>query len=136
MNILDIMSRDVIKVGLKTTVADAINLMQAHHVRHLVVVTADGSLVGIVSDRDLRLASQSPYAVPDVVEADTFAQAILVEQVMTVTPYCVSPQHSVSEVAHQLIEHQISAVPVIHDEILIGIVTSTDLLKVLVAQPL
>ena len=135
MNIIDIMATNLINVGTKTTVTSAIKIMQENDVRHLIVIAGDGSLQGIVSDRDLRLATQSPYAVYDIEKADAFADSLLIEQVMTRTPHCVSPHFSVAEVASMMVEHHINAVPVLQDSDLIGIVTSTDLLKVLAAQP-
>jgi len=136
MNIIDIMTTDIIKVGKNTTLAEASEIMQENQVRHLIVVGKGGDLCGIVSDRDLRLAAQSPFAIYNSEKADEFAENILIKQVMTETPYCVSPNFSVAEVASVMVEHQINAVPVLQDKVLIGLVTSTDLLKVLVAQPI
>lgn len=135
MKIIDIMSDKLVRVSSQTTVADAINLIQENNIRHLIVTRGDGSLLGILSDRDLRLATQSPYAVYDVEKADSFAESLLVEQVMSPTPYCVSPHFSVTEVASMMVEHQINAVPVLQDGTITGIVTSTDLLKVLATLP-
>lgn len=136
MNILDIMATDVIKVGLKTTLAEASDIMQESKVRHLIVVAKDGDMRGIISDRDLRLAAKSPFAIYDSEKADDLADKVLIEQMMTETPYCVSPNFSVAEVASLMVEHHVSAVPVLQDKNLIGIVTSTDLLKILVTQAL
>jgi CBS domain-containing protein len=52
---------------------------------------------------------------------------------MAPMPHCITPQASVSEAAQLMLEYKISALPVMRDGTLIGIVTTTDLLKLLVS---
>lgn len=134
MNVIDIMSKGVYSISRKTTVSSAIDLMLTNNVRHLVVLGDGGTLVGIVSDRDLRLAAQSPYSVYEEEKADSFVETLTIDKVMTETPECIYPMASVSETARLMIDKRISALPVVRDEEVIGIVTSTDLLELLVTS--
>jgi len=130
LTMLDIMTPNVVTIHASDTLATACNVMDSAKTRHLFVVNADGSLVGVVSDRDCKLALQSPFA-GEGIKAAKFAEKILVERIMTKMPHCVSPQTYVQEAAQIMLENRINSLPVMRDGTLIGIVTTTDLLKVL-----
>ena len=131
MNVLDIMTPKPTAICKTDSLSNALKIMEEKKTRHLIVVEADGKLVGIISDRDCKEAMASPYAIYDSKRADSFAQKILVQRIMTQTPICVSPQSSVQESAQLMIEKHFNALPVMQDGNVIGIITSTDLLKVL-----
>lgn len=131
MNMLDVMTSHVITIHEKDSVATARKIMKDANTRHLVVTSADGGVVGIVSDRDCKLAMQSPF-VPDDSPTHELAENISIQRIMAHAPHCVEPHVSVQEAAQMMIEHRISALPVVNDGMLMGIVTTTDLLKVLV----
>ncbi len=135
MNVVDIMTPKVVAIHMKDSLTKACNVLEDARVRHLLVIDSDGALVGIVSDRDCKLAVQSPYSVYDQETADAFADRILVEKVMTRTPECIEPLASVQEAAYIMLEKHINALPVRQDGNIIGIVTSSDLLRVLATQP-
>lgn len=131
MQVIDYMSRYVIKISVNDTLATARDLMAENNVRHLMVVAADGQLSGIVSDRDCKLASLPSFTASDVVDA-RFANNTLIETIMTPTPTCIDPLASVEEAAEMLLKNHISALPVMRDHDLIGIITTTDLLRALI----
>lgn len=133
MNMFDVMSRNVISVHEKDSLATAASIMLESKTHHLVVLGASGKVLGILSDRDCKLAMQSPFSDGDPIE---LAESIPVSRIMTPTPQCVSPHLSVGEAAQLMLRHHIHALPVVHDDTLMGIVTSTDLLKLLVGQAL
>jgi len=81
-----------------------------------VPVVDDGKLVGIVSDRDVR--AHSGYLVQTKVTA-----------AMTSDPKTVTPHMSVEDAARLMIEHKIGGLPVVEDGKLVGILTTTDVLK-------
>lgn len=128
MNMLDIMTANVITVHESDNVATVCDIMTKAKTRHVVVVTPSGKIQGIVSDRDCNLAIQSPFKDGDPVK---FAHGILVNQIMAPMPHCITPHASVAEAAQLMLEYKISALPIMRDGTLIGIVTTTDLLKVL-----
>ena len=136
MNVIDIMTKGALSISRNTTVSSAIDLMLTNNVRHLIVLGETGNLLGIVSDRDLRLAAQSPYAVYEEEKADAFVDTLTIDKVMTEMPECITPQASVSEAAQLMVDKRISALPVMRDGDVLGIVTTTDLLGLLVGMPL
>jgi acetoin utilization protein AcuB len=94
--------------------------MRDHRFRHLPVVE-DGQLLGILSDRDLRPVLLSP----------TLARA-RVGELMSEDLTTVGPDALVEEAASLLVVKKIGCLPVVADGRLVGIVTETDLLGVLV----
>ena len=134
MNVWDIMTPNVICVYKSDTLAKAMRLMDEAKTHHLVVMEADGSLAGIVSDRDCKDALSVSSRFYGNSRATTLATKIVVKQIMTPTPVWITPQSSVQEAANLMLEKHINALPVLHDSTIIGIVTSTDLLRVLAEQ--
>jgi acetoin utilization protein AcuB len=114
------MTRAVVVVSPTVGLPAARRLMERMNIRHLPVVI-DGRLVGIVSDRDL-------LGRPEGVDPGTCGE------VMTPSPLTCSPDSSVGTVAAMMIEHKIDSLPVVLGERLIGLVTSTDLLELLVER--
>jgi acetoin utilization protein AcuB len=94
--------------------------MRDHRFRHLPVVV-DGRLIGILSERDLRPVLLSPGLAPAAVR-----------EVMSENPTTVTPDASVEDAASLLVVKKIGCLPVLEGERLVGIVTETDLLAVLV----
>jgi CBS domain-containing protein len=125
MNVFDVMQSQVICVHKTDTLATAISKMGDAGIRHLVVVDAESRLLGILSDRDCRLALTSTFSDED----ETLAHKIPVEYIMTGTPQVIGVQSSLREAALVMLEHRINALPVVRDGNLAGIITSTDLLE-------
>jgi acetoin utilization protein AcuB len=134
MQVLDIMTRDVVTLSRTDSLATAIDTMEKFDTRHLVVVEPDGKLIGIISDRDCKLGMKSPFVEYDEAQARKMAEKILVERIMTPMPEWIDPRCSVEEAATLMLEKHISCLPVMHDKLVIGIITTTDLLRVLVKQ--
>ena len=120
------MTRDVIVVPPGLSLAAAHAVMQRRSIRHLPVVQA-GVLLGILSDRDVlaraTLREDGSLDVPD-------QQVALA---MTPAPITCEPATTVAELARIMTERKIDAVPVLRGSQLVGLVTSTDLLLLLVA---
>lgn len=135
MNVIDIMTPKPIAIFKTDSLAKALNIMEKNQKRHLVVIEGDGELVGIISDRDCKEAMASPFAIYDSERAMSFAEKILVQRIMTHTPTNITPQSSVQEAARLMTENHFSALPVMQDKNIIGIITSTDLLNVLAELP-
>lgn len=128
----DLMTPAPVTLGTEATAAEALALCNEHEIRH-VIVLENGELVGIVSDRDLRDASP---ALGDNVDQRTELEKLRVGDVMTPDPITVHPQDLVGFAAQEMYERKIDALPVISEEgdeeELIGIVTSTDVMRALV----
>jgi acetoin utilization protein AcuB len=122
------MSRIVISVPGTTPVLEARALMQKERIRHLLVV-GDGRLLGIVTDRDIRLNMPSPATSLSVWEVNHLLARLTVEQVMTRTVIAIDPDRDAREAAWIMVDHKIGALPVLDGERLLGIITETDLLR-------
>ena len=127
------MSRNVIAIDVKDSMAEATRLMKENKVRRLPVLKR-GRLVGILTDRDIKEASASDANTLDIHELLYLLTKIRVEEIMTKDPVTVSPDYTVEETAQILLEKKISGVPVVDREgELAGIITQTDIFKVLVS---
>jgi len=115
------MTRDVVTVEPSATVADALDIIRSENIRHLPVVES-GRLVGVVTDRDLRLAL-SPEGGND---------GTRVEDVMSTSPVTTTPATPVESAAETLTELRIGCLPVLEDGELVGILTESDLLRAFV----
>jgi CBS domain-containing protein len=112
-----LMTREPAWLREDATLDEAAGLFQAIGVRHLPVVR-DGRLVGIVSDRDLRKAS-----------GRGLAGGAPVSDVMTREVVSLLPEASASTAAEKMSDEGVSALPVVSDEGFVGILTTTDLLR-------
>ncbi len=126
----DWMVRDPVTIGPKATVAEAEALLDAHRIRHLPVMDG-GRLVGLITDRDIRLASM-PRPRKEPSQPDALLQLVHVEQVMTPGPATASPDMPIAEAARLMLEHRYGGLPVVADGRLVGIITQGDLLKALI----
>jgi len=120
MLVEEIMRPDPITIGPETTLCDAYALMQAKGVRHLPVVDGD-ALVGVVTDRDLRLATSRLAERP-------FPPEARVREVMSHPVETASPRDPVERVASAMRERRIGCLPVVEAGRLVGIVTGANLL--------
>jgi acetoin utilization protein AcuB len=121
MLVKSVMTSPVVTVDPQTTIRRAWDLLQQWHCRHLPVVAHD-TLVGIVSDRDLQAALVD---VPPDQEGPT-VHAIMHRSIRT-----VAPETSLEEASRKLAELKIGALPVLDGRRLVGIVTETDLLRLI-----
>jgi acetoin utilization protein AcuB len=126
------MTSNVITASPETTLADALKLTRGNRIRHLPVVD-NNKLVGIVTDRDLRLA------MPPIWASDTdhalLRDALVtkqVEEVMVTEIITTSPTTPIENAARKLYEHRIGCLPVMEGDELVGIITETDLLRAFV----
>ena len=123
------MTRAVITAPPSMTLGEALALMQAKRFRHLPIVEGE-RLVGLVTDRDLRLASPPPGALSPV-EANRVMER-RVADVMVSELITASPEMPVEEAARLMHQHRIGCLPVTVGDHLVGILTASDLLRAFV----
>jgi CBS domain-containing protein len=128
MRVRDLMTPAPITVSPETSVVEARALMTEARVRHLPVVR-DGQLVGIVTDRDIRLNLPSPATSLSAGELNYLLARLPVEQTMTSAVITVDPQRSVREAGQIMLDHKIGSLPVLEQGRLVGILTETDFLR-------
>ncbi|HSB70253.1 MAG TPA: CBS and ACT domain-containing protein [Candidatus Methylomirabilis sp.] len=121
----------LITVTKDATLAQARELLHSHRIRHLPVVEGD-RLVGILTDRDIRQASPSSTAGISPDRTSAFLAQIPVSRAMVQDIRTVSPYTTIEEAARVMIEHKIGCLPVTEANRLVGIITETDILGVLV----
>jgi acetoin utilization protein AcuB len=121
------MTRDVVTAAPQTTLAEALKLLQKHVIRHLPVVE-DGRLLGLISDRDLRLLEPAPGGMSDEQRSQILTAQTL-RDVMTTNVDSTSPDTPIEEAARQLHMRHIGCLPVLEGQQLVGIITTTDLLR-------
>jgi acetoin utilization protein AcuB len=98
-------------------------------------VVEDGRLVGIVTDRDIRLNMPSPATTLSVWEVNYLLARLTAGEVMTTTVIVVDPERDARDAASLLVSERIGALPVVEGGKLVGIVTETDLLRAFVESP-
>jgi acetoin utilization protein AcuB len=107
-------------IGRKIPLATALDMMQTHRIRHLPVQEA-GELVGVLTDRDVRLASSF-----------IGTNELTVEDAMTPEPYHVTPQTPVDHVTETMAERKYGCAVVQQENgKIVGIFTATDALRFL-----
>ena len=123
----DIMTTEVKTVGRNDSVATAEQLMQLGRIRHVVVLDEDGSLVGVLSQRDLflggllRALGYGSHAKTRALEMLVVKEA-MVSDVITTTPHT-----PLSRAADTMLSRKIGCLPVVDgDGKLVGIVTESD----------
>ncbi len=123
----DSMAKEVVTVGPETTAVEALALCRENGIRHLPVLEG-GRLVGMISDRDLRSATPA-LGDPDRAKS---LQRIRVADEMAKEVVTIRPEDPIEEAAMEMYERKIGCLPVIDGEDLVGIVTSSDVLRALV----
>ncbi len=126
MLVRDIMTSPVAAVPPGATLEDAYRMMQEKQIRHLLVFDGD-RVVGVVTDRDLRLATSALSAAP-------FPPGSRVGSVMVRSPVTAAPDDPVEDAARVMRERKIGCLPVMEGDRLLGIVTGIDLLDALLAM--
>lgn len=125
----DAMSTDIVTLrpGDVLTVAD--DVMRLGRIRHMPVLDAEGTLVGIVSRRDF-LAGALTKVIGIGPDAERIALAELTaEAVMTRDVVTVAPETPLAEAAALMLERKIGCLPVLRDGRLAGILTESDFVR-------
>ncbi len=130
----EIMTRNLIKLNLSDELTKAEELFKTDKLRHIPVVT-ENKIIGMLSYTDLLRVS---YA--DVVEreADNVESIVFnmfsIRQVMTKDVVVINPETTIKETAEILSKNEFHALPVCENDNLVGIVTTTDLIKYFLEQ--
>jgi len=132
MRVRELMTGALITARPDMPVLDARHLMIEKRIRHLLVTSDSGELLGIVTDRDIRLNLPSQATSLSVWELNYLLTRLMVGKVMTQSVITVGPDREVRDAALLMLDHRIGALPVVDGGRLIGIVTETDLLRAFV----
>jgi acetoin utilization protein AcuB/CBS domain-containing protein len=129
------MRAPAITVNLAAPLTEALALMREYDVRRLPVVLDTGELRGIITQSDIRGAEVLQAGGIDPIDIANTLQHIKVYTVMQERPITVTPESGLREAAMLMIENKIGGLPVVDDmNMVIGIITESDLFEVLVQQ--
>jgi len=146
----DIMTTDPITARAEMTVTEAAQLMTERRVGALPVVDADGGLVGLVSEGDLIMQDAKVHfptylhllggfifypGSTERFESDLKkAVGATVGDVMTADPVTVSPDATIEDVATLLVEREVSRIPVMEGDRIVGIISKSDVVRAIAAE--
>jgi CBS domain-containing protein len=127
------MSAPPIVVAPTTSLAAAQRLMEQRHVRRLPVVER-GRLVGIITWGDLRAAQPSSATTLSVYEMRALLEQVTVAACMSRKPLTIASEAPLLEAAQKMLSWRIGGLPVVDGDRLVGIITESDLFRVLIAE--
>jgi len=122
------MTPDPKSVEANDPVKTAVMLVVENRIRHLPVVMGE-SLVGIISDRDLKRAMPSIVAGATAEEYQAFMEKTTVQQIMTADPLACAPDDDLVDLVREFCDKKVGAIPIVEGERLVGIVTQTDMME-------
>ena len=122
----DVMTPSPVCVTSSTSVLDIVRMIHAKQFRHLLVTDHRGRLLGLVSDRDV-LRCFGPGRYPD----QEILAGIAAAEIMSSDLVTIRPETRLLDAATEMLAHGISCLPVLADDKIVGILTSTDLSAVL-----
>lgn len=130
----DRMAEHPVTVKPSESIHDAIDKMKKGHFRHLPVVDEQGRLLGMLSDRDIRLIRPS-LALVSHEDAALKLWSTAVRQAAVFDPVTIYPDASLEQAAELMLRWEIGGLPVVNKfGALVGIMTYTDLLREFVAR--
>ena len=131
----DWMTPSPVTVGAKTTLPDAHKLMKERDFRRLPVIDDQGRLIGIVTLGDVREAGPSSATTLSIFELNYLLSQLTVDKIMTRDVVTVSPDATIRDAANLMLKHEVGALPVMENGKLVGIITESDIFRLVVQQP-
>ena len=136
LTVRDLMSANPDTISPDTLLRAVIDTMKVAGCRQLPVVDELGRVIGIVTDRDVRLAMNSPMIMRSRWQDEELIEKARAESCMTPDPITVSSDAPAYRAAEILSTYKFGALPVVDNGELVGIITVTDFLdRFTVQQP-
>lgn len=124
------MTRDLVTVTGDTSILKVKNLLKENHIDQIPVVEGK-KLIGIIADRDIRDNSPSPANTLSVHELNYLLSEMKTEAVMTKEVFTVTPGTTIEMAARVINDKHVNSLPVVIGDELVGLITTCDLLDVL-----
>jgi acetoin utilization protein AcuB len=121
------MRNEVITILPDATIAETCSLMDENRIRRIPVINQENQLLGIISKEDLKKALPSAVDASLDETSRALANQVKIETFMTQTPVTVSPIDTLEKVATIMRQHKIGGIPVVENELLVGIITESDI---------
>jgi len=132
MLVKDRMTPNPITILPDATHRQAAELMREHHIHHLPVLDKNDNLVGIVVEQDLLAAQPSPATTLSIYEIHGLLSRLQIKQIMKRPVHTTTPDCPIEEAARVMLSENIGCLPVVEDGEVVGIITDTDIFRVLV----
>lgn len=127
------MSREIVTLERNEGLDLADRIMTLGRIRHMPVLDEDGTLCGIVSQRDLFRGALATALGYGVVAQNKVLGSILVKEVMATELFTTTPDAPLAEAARLMLERKIGCLPVLEAGRLVGLITEADFVKYLAA---
>ncbi len=131
MYIGKIMCTNLVTITPDTSLVEARRIMESKPIDHLLIVDTKGHLEGILSDRDLKQNWASPATTLSNHELLYLLEKVKVKKIMRKAVLTISASTTVERAAYIMQQNNISALPVLENGNLVGIITATDVMGVL-----
>ncbi|GLI34961.1 CBS and ACT domain-containing protein [Desulforhabdus amnigena] len=125
------MKTNLITISPDTSIFKAREMMTTHRISHLPVTDGKAHLLGIVTDRDLKQAWASPATTLSVHELTYVLQKLTAANVMTKDVITGTPDMTIERAARIMFDNKIGALPIVKDDRLVGLITTSDLTEIL-----
>jgi acetoin utilization protein AcuB len=130
MLVRDVMTTDVTTLREDAALVDATLIFASSGVRHIPILNGK-KLVGIVTERDLKHYTPSILSGIPPAEYNRLMGSTPLSKIMTRDPATIEPGKTISEAVQMLYDRRIGCLPVVEDGELKGIITTTDMLNLL-----
>lgn len=131
MYVGNVMRTQLVTVPPATTLSSAQKILDENDINHLLVVDGDGELIGLVSDRDLKKSWASSATTLSKNELMYLLDQVTVASIMARKTITIAPGTTIERAALLMNENRINALPVLDGDELVGIITSRDVIKIL-----
>jgi CBS domain-containing protein len=128
MRVCEVMNSVVRTIGADESVGDAISLLAEEHISGVPVLNRQGQLVGVLSNSDI-LEAIAEHNDPEARE--TIFESTAVKDLMTTNPLTISTSATVREAAQRMLYLEVHRLFVVDDRKLLGVVSTTDLVRAL-----
>jgi len=126
--ISSVMTTNVLRANTEHSFLQLCRMLLELNVHHLPVEDQNGKLVGIISSNDVLRTFSYTIPLSKIADEHKLNEDIGVEELMTPNPITITPEASLSEAIRLFTEHKIQSLPVVQDDQLLGIITSTDVI--------
>lgn len=134
IRVREVMTTRPVTVSPEDSLQYALDLLDKYQVHELPVVDRGGRLIGIVTDGDLKLLTPVYPLFPAQEEIRQTLRDLKVATAMTVEPVVIRPDATLLDATKLLLAHSIGALLVAEGEQLCGILSVSDILRLIVAQ--
>ncbi|MFA5447089.1 MAG: CBS domain-containing protein [Sphaerochaeta sp.] len=125
------MTRNPVTATPDMSIAEASNLMKQEKVHRLPVLDKDKKLVGIITEKDILYATPSPASSLSIHEMAYLLSKLTVKKLMSKNVVTIDKNITVEEAARLMVDQDLSSLPVLDGDRLIGIVSKSDMFKIL-----